>query len=42
MFIKIRNKRIWTGVPPWLLIGAVAVLLPIFTFMTLKQAPGQE
>jgi two-component system sensor histidine kinase HydH len=42
MFIKIRNKRIWTGVPPWLLIGAVAVLLPIFTFMTLTSINRQK
>ncbi len=29
-----RTNRFWTGVPPWVLLGAVVVLLPIFTFMT--------
>lgn len=42
MFSKIRNKRIWTGVPPWLLIGAVAVLLPIFAFMTMTSINRQK
>jgi two-component system sensor histidine kinase HydH len=27
-------NRFRTGVPPWVLLGAVVVLLPIFTFMT--------
>jgi two-component system sensor histidine kinase HydH len=31
-----RINRFWTGVPPWVLLGAVVVLLPIFTFMTVQ------
>jgi len=30
------------GVPPWVLIGAVAVLLPIFTFMTIENINRQR
>lgn len=29
-------QKTWSGVPPWVLIGAVAVLLPIFAFMTVQ------
>lgn len=31
-----RYAKFWAGVPPWVLLGAVAVLLPIFVFMTLQ------
>lgn len=34
MFKKILNNKLWTGFPSWLLIGAFAVLLPIFAFTT--------
>ena len=30
------------GVPPWVLIGAVAVLLPIFTFITIENINRQK
>lgn len=30
------------GVPPWVLIGAVAVLLPIFTFLTIENINRQK
>ena len=36
------NKRSWMGVPPWVLIGAVAVLLPIFTFITIENINRQK
>ncbi len=42
MFAKIKNTNIWTGIPPWVLIGAVAVLLPIFTFMTIEDINRQK
>ena len=42
MFNKFKNKQILTGVPPWVLIGAVAVLLPIFTFSTLMSINRQK
>ena len=30
------NKRFWMNAPPWLLIGAAVVLLPIVAFMTIS------
>ncbi len=36
MFKKIINSKFWTGVPPWVFIGAVMVLFPIFAFMTMQ------
>jgi two-component system sensor histidine kinase HydH len=36
MMARIKNTRPWTGVPAWMLLGAVAVLLPIFAFMTMQ------
>jgi len=34
--------RTWTGVPPWVLIGAAVVLLPIFTVSTLMSINRQK
>ena len=42
MFTKLKNKHTWTGVPPWVLIGAVLVLLPIFTVSTLMSINRQK
>ena len=42
MFAKIQHKQLWTAVPPWLLIGAVAILLPIFAFMTITSINRQK
>jgi len=39
---KSKNRKIWTAVPPWLLIGAVAVLLPIVVFITLENINRQK
>jgi len=36
MFKNIINSKFWTGVPPWVFIGAVMVLFPIFAFMTMQ------
>jgi two-component system sensor histidine kinase HydH len=36
MFDRIKNTKFWSGVPPWVLLGAVAVLLPIFAFVTVQ------
>jgi two-component system, NtrC family, sensor histidine kinase HydH len=36
------TKRFWTGIPPWVLIGAVLVLLPIFSFMTIENINRQK
>lgn len=39
---KRKNNRFWTGVPPWILIGAVMVLFPIFAFMTMQNITRQK
>ena len=39
---KIRKDRFWTGVPPWLFIGAVVVLFPIFAIMTIQNIHRQD
>jgi two-component system sensor histidine kinase HydH len=36
MVDRVKDTKFWTGVPPWVLLGAVAVLLPIFAFMTVQ------
>ena len=42
MFTKIKHKQLWGAVPPWVLIGAVAILLPIFAFMTMTSINRQK
>jgi two-component system sensor histidine kinase HydH len=39
---KMKNNRFWTGVPPWIFIGAVMVLFPIFAFMTMQNITRQK
>ncbi|MGD9106705.1 MAG: ATP-binding protein [Desulfobacterales bacterium] len=39
---KIKNNRSWAGVPPWIFMGAVVVLFPIFSFMTLQNITRQK
>jgi len=39
---KRKNNRFWTGVPPWIFIGAVMVLFPIFAFMTMQNITRQK
>ena len=39
---KIKNNRFWAGVPPWIFMGAVMVLFPIFAFMTLQNITRQK
>jgi two-component system sensor histidine kinase HydH len=36
MFPRSPDKKLWRGVPGWLLIGAAAVLLPLFAFVTVR------
>ncbi len=31
-----KDTKFWIGVPPWVLLGALAVLVPIFAFMTVQ------
>jgi two-component system sensor histidine kinase HydH len=42
MFKVLKLHRIWGVIPPWILIGAVALLLPIFTFTTLENINRQK
>jgi two-component system sensor histidine kinase HydH len=42
MLTDIKKNIYWTGVPPWVLIGAVAVLLPLFAFITVENINRQE
>jgi two-component system sensor histidine kinase HydH len=42
MLKTIKDTRFWTGVPPWILIGAVAILLPIFTLLTVENINRQK
>ena len=42
MTLKTFHKRLWTGVPAWIFIGAVAVLFPIFAFMTIQSINRQK
>jgi len=42
MIAKTITKKHLTGVPPWIFIGAVAVLFPIFAFMTLQNINRQK
>jgi len=39
---KIKNNRFWAGVPPWIFMGAVVVLFPIFAFMTHQNITRQK
>ena len=36
------TKRFWIGIPPWIIIGAVLILAPIFVFMTLENIHRQK
>ena len=42
MFAKLKNKKFWPGVPPWVLIGAVVVLLPVVVFITVENLNRQK
>ncbi len=42
MFTQSKNKKFWAGVPPWVLIGAVLVLLPVVVFITVENIHRQK
>jgi two-component system sensor histidine kinase HydH len=42
MFTKSKNKKFWPGIPPWVLIGAAAVLLPLVVFITVENINRQK
>ena len=35
-------KRYWSGIPPWIILGAVVILVPIFVFWTLQNINKQK
>ncbi len=37
-----KYKKFWAGVPPWVIIGAAAVLLPIVVFITVENINRQK
>ena len=39
---KNRGKKSWMGIPPWIVIGSVTILLPIFVFWTLENINRQK
>jgi len=42
-FMKVNfTAKSWIGVPPWILIGAVLILLPIFSYMTFETIHRQR
>lgn len=36
------NKKYWIGIPPWIIVGAVIILVPIFVFWTLENIHKQK
>ncbi len=42
MEIKPLKHRFWAGVPPWIFLGAVVILFPIFSFMTIQNIHRQN
>ncbi len=42
MLNKIKPHKFWGAVPPWVLIGSLAVLLPLFGYMTLANINRQK
>jgi two-component system sensor histidine kinase HydH len=39
---KGKKRRLWAVVPPWLIIGAVVILVPLFILMTLENINRQR
>jgi two-component system sensor histidine kinase HydH len=39
---RTKPTKFWSAVPPWVLIGSVAVLLPLFAFMTVANINRQK
>ncbi|NJL60092.1 MAG: hypothetical protein HC887_11095 [Desulfobacteraceae bacterium] len=35
-----KDKKFWSGLSPWIFIGAVAILFPIFALMTAESING--
>ena len=37
-----KSRKLWVGVPPWAIIGAVVILAPIFAFITVRSIDQQK
>ncbi|MBW1800771.1 MAG: PAS domain-containing protein [Deltaproteobacteria bacterium] len=42
MDIKHKNKLSWLGTPPWIILGAVIIFIPIFSFWTFENINKQK
>ncbi|HEN20735.1 MAG TPA: PAS domain S-box protein, partial [Desulfobacteraceae bacterium] len=42
LFMKTIKKKSWAGVPPWLILGSVIILGPIFLFWTIQNINKQK
>jgi two-component system sensor histidine kinase HydH len=40
--VRQKGKAFWAAIPPWFIIGAVVILVPIFVFMTLQSISKQK
>jgi two-component system sensor histidine kinase HydH len=40
--LKLKGHRFWIAVPPWIIVGAVVILMPLFIFMTLDSINRQK
>lgn len=36
------GKKSWVGIPPWIILGAVSILVPIFVFWTVQNISKQK
>jgi len=39
---RCEKKRFWAVIPPWLIIEAVVILVPVFIFMTIENINRQK
>ena len=37
-----KSRKLWVGIPPWAIIGAVVILAPIFAFITVQSINQQK
>ena len=36
------TRKSWVGISPWIILGAVLILVPLFVFMTLQSINRQK
>lgn len=36
------NTKLWVNIPPWIILGAVLILVPLFLFMTIENISRQK